>query len=66
MNRPMPKILKGYVCPSYDYIDCSACPYYNTECIVYSKKGRKRYKEWKELEKKNDRRRNRPGNESKI
>lgn len=63
MNRPMPEILKGYVCPDED---CFSCPFRTTECIVYSKKGQKRYKEWKELEERNDRRRNRPGNKSEI
>lgn len=38
-NHPMPEILKGYVCPSYE--DCSLCPFVKTDCIVHSKAGRK-------------------------
>lgn len=43
----IPELIKGYVCPNLE--DCSKCKYYKTECIVYSKKGQAKVKEYKEF-----------------
>lgn len=39
---------KGYECPNFE--DCTDCIYYKTLCIVYSKEGKQKYKNWLEKE----------------
>ena len=41
---------KGYHCPDGP---CNECPYLKTLCIVHSSAGRKKYKEWEKMQKKN-------------
>lgn len=41
--KTMTPIEKGYTCCN----DCMKCTVHDTDCIVYSKNGRKRYEQWK-------------------
>lgn len=43
MSETMEPLEKGYTCPG---VDCSKCPLMNTDCIVFSKKGQRKYADW--------------------
>lgn len=49
MNH-MPEAIKGYKCPNLK--DCTHCDFYDDLCIVYGKKGKKKYKNWLKTNKK--------------